>query len=398
VRRLAWLVAALLVVLGGLALPADPARFGILVVSSGNDVVQQARATDLLKQLGTMRSATHQSAGSLPFLHYQFSVAAQRQLCESKLDIQSAGLVFIGVVALDPHGEPVAGLRIRVKGSQDPAADALTVFNGARQLLGLPPFDPASVASTPTPESNGSHSSTATLNMPAQITNDTDGSVLVLVPGGHFTLGSTLNFDEKPPNDQTVKPFYMGRVDVTNEQYRKFVAATGHKTAGDWEADAKQWGDKAPVLEVSWQDAQAYCQWAGLRLPSEPEWELAARGTEDRVYPWGNTWDPTKLCCSKENVRDAGGPTAVGSFPDGASPYGCLDMAGNVCQWCSSKYRPYPYDAGNGCEDLSGDDPRVLRGGSWYINVPEDFRGSYRRGYPPTKIDNTIGFRVAKSI
>ncbi|MHB2017184.1 MAG: bifunctional serine/threonine-protein kinase/formylglycine-generating enzyme family protein [Candidatus Xenobia bacterium] len=190
-----------------------------------------------------------------------------------------------------------------------------------------------------------------------------DGSRLLLVPAGSFSMGFDDNFsDARPVHSVSLDSYYIARTDVTNAQFRRFVQATGYRAAGDWATCAKASGEDAPVVEVSWFDAQAYCRWAGLRLPTEAEWERAARGTDGRRFPWGNTWEADHCWC----LADSGGHLhAVGTKPADLSPVGCLDMAGNAWNWCSSQARPYPYHANDGREDPRGRDCRVLRGGDF---------------------------------
>jgi formylglycine-generating enzyme required for sulfatase activity len=205
---------------------------------------------------------------------------------------------------------------------------------------------------------------------------------LILIPAGRFIMGSDKTQDpqardgEFPQHQVYVGNFYIAKYPVTNAEYRRFVDTTGHRKPYHWESeDLKSFrGADQPVTGVTWRDANAYCNWlSGMtgksyRLPTEAEWEKAARGTDGRIYPWGNQWD-AKRCNSRE-----GGPsrtTPVGQYsPQGDSPYGCVDMAGNVWEWTSSVYKSYPYDPKDGREDpRAGDDiPRVLRGGAFTID------------------------------
>jgi serine/threonine-protein kinase len=154
------------------------------------------------------------------------------------------------------------------------------------------------------------------------------------------------------------------------------------------------------MVDVDWTDAKAYCRWAGSVLPTEAQWEKAARGGNGRKYPWGNNWDPDKLQCSKAKLGDAGGTASVGSFPAGASPCGCMDMEGNVLQWCADWYDArYP-------ENSPGTNPTgpvngvcfALRGGSW-MNVGEAlFRcGDRNRDFPDGR-NFVIGFRCVAQV
>ena len=228
------------------------------------------------------------------------------------------------------------------------------------------------------------------------IVNPTDGSVLVAIPGGTFTMGSDDGDGHpKPPHRVALQPYYIGCTPVTNAQFRRFVESTRYKSVGEREQYAKQWGDQASVVCVSWHDAVAYCKWAGLRLPTEAEWEFAARGTDGRRYPWGDEWDPTRCCNSADTMTRRAVP--VGSFPNGASPFGCLDMAGNVWQWCSSLYKDYPYSSTDGRESLEAEGNRATRGGSFINVIPSTFSSAYRNNSSPEWKDFSLGFRVARS-
>ena len=195
------------------------------------------------------------------------------------------------------------------------------------------------------------------------------GMEFVRVPAGQFIMGSNQHDDEKPQHTVEIpSDYWIGKYPVTNEQFARFVTATTYKFAqGDWKKKTDH-----PVVNVSWHDALAYCKWLNdalrgelndltLRLPTEAEWEKAARGAQGNEYPWGNDWDPRK--CNSEGS----GTKPVGAYsPQGNSPYGAADMVGNVWEWCHSLYKPYPYQATDGRERESGDSARVLRGGSWY--------------------------------
>jgi formylglycine-generating enzyme required for sulfatase activity len=207
---------------------------------------------------------------------------------------------------------------------------------------------------------------------PTPVRTKTDAPIAfdwVTIPAGEFLMGSDKQKDSMADNNETpqhriyLPEYHIARLPVTNAQYLAFVTATGHKSPDRWAngriPDGKE---NHPVVNVFWHDAQAFCKWAGVRLPSEAEWEKAARGTDGLIWPWGNESPNNKLCNFNSNVGDT---TPVGKYPDGASPYGCLDMAGNVWEWTSTVYKKYPYDARDGREDPDADGNRVLRGGSF---------------------------------
>lgn len=183
--------------------------------------------------------------------------------------------------------------------------------------------------------------------------------------------------------------------EVTNAAYRACVEAGGCKAPGDRTYyDDPTYADH-PVVWVDWFMAQAYAAWRGCRLPSEAEWEYAARGPDSRVYPWGNQW-----AAENSVTSETFGQTApVGSRPGGVSWVGALDMSGNVWEWTRSLYEPYPYDAGDGREADTGDSRdvrRVLRGGSWRVNevVVNLIRAIFRNEDSPGVRYDTFGFRV----
>ena len=241
-----------------------------------------------------------------------------------------------------------------------------------------------------------------------------DGAVMVEVPAGDFLMGSAdsdsqADGSEKPQHTVTLDGFWIDHTEVTNAQYRKFMDAGGYNQEQYWTEAGwawKQgnnvtqpgcWGDgnfnqaAQPVVCVSWYEASAYARWAGGRLPTEAEWEKAARGPDGRIYPWGNEAPD----CNRLNFSGCvGRPAPVWSYTSGMSPYGALDLAGNVWEWVSTKYRNYPYMDSDGREDQSGTDVRLLRGGCWLDNA-RYVRCAYRFGHDPGDRYAFIGFRLA---
>ena len=223
---------------------------------------------------------------------------------------------------------------------------------------------------------------------------DDEDQDMVYVPAGMFLMGSdSTNADEWPMQGVFTEAFYIDRTEVTNEAYKRFLDTTGHVPPRHWELGAFPPGEaRYPVIGVSWYDAQAYAQWAGKRLPTETEWEKAARGDDGRRYPWGDVFIPDWL--NIQGDTDAYEMTAlVGSFPGGASPYGALDMAGNVWEWTSDWFEPY--DGNEVIDPAYGEQYRVIRGGSW-INYDGNTRSANRGKFYPSDTSLLLGFRCVR--
>jgi sulfatase modifying factor 1 len=262
---------------------------------------------------------------------------------------------------------------------------------------------------------------------------------MILIPAGEFTMGTpegTDGFpDEHPERRIYLSSFLLDRVEVTNRAYAAFVRSTGHRAPANanpartlWEDDHPIAGiEDHPVVNVDWNDATAYCRWAGKRLPTEAEWEKGARGTDGRRYPWGNEWDFTRANSAsywaKRTIEFQSGAEwdafwvrgegarlsrdhgikgevltlPVGSFPQGASPYGALDMAGNVAEWVADWYDPHYYHSAP-LTDPSGPSRgaiKAMRGGSW-LKPAVSLRTSDRDWGTMDSRPSGTGFRCAK--
>jgi formylglycine-generating enzyme required for sulfatase activity len=223
---------------------------------------------------------------------------------------------------------------------------------------------------------------------------------LIHIPAGEFLMGSDPQQDkdaqknEQPQHTVYLPDYYIAKTPVTNAKYAIFAEATIRRKppAGK---------ENHPVVEVSWYDAIAYCTWLAeatgkaYRLPSEAEWEKAARGTDGRIYPWGDDPPDKNRCNFASNVKDT---TPVAQYsPQGDSPYGCVDMAGNVWEWTLSIDDDYPYDPKDGREDQEAMVPRVLRGGAFDFSGG-DVRCAYRPWGNPDSRLNRIGFRLCVAV
>lgn len=338
-----------------------------------------------------------------------------------------AGLAILGLLMLSVVGVLVAGLIV------------------SQKRLGF-----HQVASTDTPVDDSTPGATG---LPLSI-EDESGVTMLLTPAGEFRMGMTIDgalaeckkfhtdcqsdwfLDEEPVHMVYLDAFYIDRTEVTNASYAQFVAATGHRTqaeqqgygwvmnktgddfiqleGADWQhptgpSSSIEGMDEYPVVQVSWQDAQAYCQWRQASLPSEAQWEKAARGTDGRIYPWGNQAPDGNLAnfgdaslgfdWVNQNVNDGYAYAApVGSYPDGASPYGLWDMAGNVWEWVQDWYQTIYYSSQslwrNPLGPASGQD-RVTRGGSWFY-LENNLRTSNRGRIEPNDVNGDRGFRCAR--
>jgi len=282
---------------------------------------------------------------------------------------------------------------------------------------------------------------------------------MTLIPAGQFIMGSdkveTFNKsgefgnakpwyqDEHPQHTMEVPAFYLDTYEVTNQQYRQFIKLVTATPPEHWvqtgyivsmspqkldnapvnilrklvskvfqlDIDTRMMNKKSllkviherlakldnlPVTYVPWKDANEYCRWIGKKLPTEAQWEKAARGPDGLEFPWGNDWQPDYLNAGGEEID----VMAVGSYEKGKSPYGVYDMAGNLMEWVEDWYEAYP-----GAEYKSpryGKQRKVVRGGGWggigHYVIPHFFRMAYRYNYPADKAFNDIGFRCAKDV
>lgn len=287
----------------------------------------------------------------------------------------------------------------------------------------------------------------------------TPPSDMVLVPAGEFIMGSDkvdteglqqryglvkpLYIDEHPQRRIVLKSFFIDRYEVSNRQYKEFTLATKYQEPFEWSQngynlvperleqsgiDALRWiasdyfkldvdtqlldkpellrlmaekrvfRDRLPVAGVTWQDADAYCRWRHKRLPSEAEWEKAARGKDGNEFPWGNTWNPDAIN-SGDNTQWEDGIAPVGTYPNSMSPYGVYDMAGNVWEWVADDYLPYPGNKAQVSDFATG--KKVLRGGGGGIGhyaISQFFRAAARQASDPRATSADVGFRCVQDV
>lgn len=294
------------------------------------------------------------------------------------------------------------------------------LFGCVNQPPPIPTVDPTQTT-TVSPTATITTVPTKELSIGTTRKRDTDNMVMLYVPAGEFLMGSLESDpnaleDENPQHKLFLDSYWIDQTEVTNEMYSKCVFENACAQPMKLYSQTREnyYGNPEysdyPVIFVTWENAKDYCQWAGVRLPSEAEWEKAARGEGGNIYPWGNEFD-----CHKGNFDDevnfdsgvvSGGPACdgyedtspVGTFPSGVSLYRVFDMAGNVWEWVNSIYMTYPYTAGDGREDINAKENHVLRGGG-FGSTEDRLRTAARYSFFfPTGYHIQFGLRCADSM
>lgn len=272
-----------------------------------------------------------------------------------------------------------------------------------------PPSKPKLQESESKPPAKGPHSANGAPSpkpvapLPAEITGK-DGAPMVLVPASEFTMGSDKGDDDESPAHRVyLDTFYLDKFEVTNGRFARFVDAIQSEPPwGFSDKDTPVTHADRPVRWVSWMDAMGYCLWAGKRLPTEAEWEKAARGTDGRIYPWGN--EPPTPAHAVFGLKEGGSDTVspIGNRDKGRSLYGAHDLAGNLYEWVTDWYAEDYYANFAKSPAINPRGPsegtaKVQRGGS-YINNPYRLRSSFRTKGDPTEQDSNVGFRCAQEV
>lgn len=220
---------------------------------------------------------------------------------------------------------------------------------------------------------------------------------MTLIPGGEFTMGSDEWWPKsQPEHTNSIDAFYLDTYEVTNSDYKEFVEKAGYRPPDHWKnGEIPEGREDHPVVYVTWYDAESFCRWKGKRLPTEFEWERAARGPEGWTFPWGDKFERDYANTPQYGHGDT---LPVGSFEEGRSYYGVYDMTGNAWEWTDSWFKPYP--GNNHPDENYGERYKVLKGGSWYdctyykcgISAP-----NYNRiFFQPNTKNNNFGFRCAR--
>ena len=233
--------------------------------------------------------------------------------------------------------------------------------------------------------------------LPPLVRNAKDGSVLVWVPGGEFEMRDGKQFN-CPKHRVHVDGYYIGVYCVTNRQYGRSVEETGREVGGGG-FSVGGGKEEHPVVNVTWEDATAYAAWAGCELPTEAQWEKAARGQRGLIYPWGEEWDEIK--CRNAKNKGSEETAAVWGYAEGVSGYGTYQQSGNVWEWCRDWYDEDYYETNGVQRNPTGPDrgsERVLRGGCWNNDDASVFRGAFRFRFDPGDRLHARGFRLVRAV
>ncbi len=327
--------------------------------------------------------------------------------------ISQPAVITVEVVEVTPTTTPAASSTPTPSTTPQPEVTPTTAGPATPAATKAPTTTPQSQEATVTP----TLTLTLTLTPTATTAAPSGPAGMVWVPAGTFLMGSNPDHVQQATEwcdcgkrrfeaelymrDVHVSAFYIDKYEVTNRQFQAFANATAYQTDAEKKNEARTWRTEFtagkeghPVIWMSWNDANTYCKWAGKRLPTEAEWEKAARGTDARLWPWGNTWDNKRL-----NMAEGGRKTTtqVGSFADGASSYGALDMAGNVWEWVNDWYGFGYYQSGENHDPKGpeGGEDKGLRGGG-YNNAIYDVRTANRHKGGATGYAPDHGFRCAR--
>ncbi|MGV8125104.1 MAG: formylglycine-generating enzyme family protein [Candidatus Xenobiia bacterium LiM19] len=359
-----------------------------------NYLLQQVRASGRLREFHSVLWDE--------FRVYDMSRERDRTICLT-LGIREEALPILSVLSINLFGEPQKILW-KIDGSD--TTEAVKALMGyLRESAG------ESIAVKKSADTAAEKTSDLKEGpKPEEMTNLRDGAVMRYIPAGSCVIGSPDgegDDDEHPRHTVQLGAYYIYTKEVTNGQFSNFIASAGYDAEGEWEYSAKPGRESHPVLNVTWNDARAYCTWAGGQLPTEAQWEKAARGDNGFKYPWGDEWKDD-LCNWRQgpprplmaNIVDSRGTLPGGSFPEGKSPFGIMDMAGNVAEWCSDYYDEHYYSTSPQIDPRGpdGGEDRVIRGGSWAVADYDMMRCADRVRLSPIMRLNTLGFRVVKPL
>jgi formylglycine-generating enzyme required for sulfatase activity len=373
----------------------------------------KAEQTKLMQEKSDLEKRLQEEQTAREKIETQQKIKTVSQTTSVKSPLRVYGIALVAVLIL---GIAYAATRFRSPASIVVPTETLAATHVPTESIStsteLPNALPITGKDSPTPTeepptatSTPTEVVTMTPSGPtAEITSN--GAAMVLVPAGNFTMGSTKgDLDEKPIHSVYLDAYYIDKFEVTNALYQACVNADGCKPPAHADSFTRSsyYGNPLygnyPVVYVDWNMAKAYCEWRGARLPTEAEWEKAARGPEELIYPWGKGIDCQKANYTNGHNACAGGTSKVGTYEAGKSPYGAYDMAGNVWEWVADWYSATYYMSSLPSNPMGPDSgrARVARGGSW--NRGEmDIRSSNRVNYAPTYNNFDLGFRCASDV